>query len=54
MYEAPRLQRFGTFRELTEQRTGKRTLGDDLIPGIGNDCDASLPTGDPRACLVRS
>ena len=55
MYEAPKLTRMGTFRELTLQRNqaaaGKRTVGDDLIPGIGMDCDGSAPVGDPTACL---
>lgn len=49
-YEAPKLTRLGTFRELTLQNT-KRTLGDDLIPGIGMDCDSNAPQGDPAACL---
>jgi hypothetical protein len=49
-YEAPKLTRLGTFRELTLQG-GKRTVGDDLVPGIGMDCDGSAPQGDPTACL---
>lgn len=51
MYQAPALERFGNFRELTLQNGRKRTLGDDLIPGIGLDCDNTAPVGDPRACL---
>ena len=50
MYEAPKLTRLGTFRELTLQ-SGKRTIGDDLVPGIGMDCDVNAPTGDAAACL---
>jgi hypothetical protein len=49
-YEAPKLTRYGKFREVTLQGT-KRTIGDDLIPGIGMDCDGSAPQGDPTACL---
>ena len=50
MYEAPKLTRFGTSRDLTLQG-GKRSIGDDLVPGIGMDCDSSAPSGDPAACL---
>ena len=49
-YEAPKLTKFGTFRELTLQG-GKRSIGDDLVPGIGMDCDTSASAGDPAACL---
>ncbi|MCC6316872.1 MAG: lasso RiPP family leader peptide-containing protein [Gemmatimonadaceae bacterium] len=55
MYEAPKLEKFGSFRELTLGRnplaTTKRIIGDDLIPGIGMDCDGNAPAGDPRACI---
>ena len=53
MYQAPVLERFGSFRELTLQgpNTTKRVVGDDLIPGIGLDCDANAPSSDPRACI---
>lgn len=39
MYEAPKLEKFGTFRELTLQG-GKTTIGGDLTPGWtgGLDC----------------
>jgi len=50
MYEAPKLEKFGSFRQLTLQST-KRIIGDDLIPGIGLDCDGNAPPGDPRACI---
>lgn len=55
MYEAPKLTRMGTFRELTLASNPalafKRTIGDDLIPGVGMDCDGGAPQGDPTACL---
>ena len=54
MYEAPRLEKFGTFRALTLGRgpNGTKTvIGNDLIPGIGLDCDANAPPSDPRACI---
>jgi hypothetical protein len=50
MYEAPKLDKYGTFRDLTLQTT-KRIIGDDLIPGIGLDCDGNAPPGDPAACI---
>lgn len=53
MYQAAQLERFGTFREMTRQGTGKHIVGDDLIPGIGLDCTdpTQVPPGDPRACI---
>ena len=54
MYEAPKLEKFGTFRQLTltvGPNTTKRIIGDDLIPGIGMDCDGNAPSSDPRACI---
>lgn len=52
MYEAPTLERFGSFRELTLQKyPTKRIIGDDLIPNIGLDCDGNAPPGDPKACI---
>lgn len=51
MYQAPTLERFGSFRELTLQRyPTKRSLGDDLIPNIGLDCDPNAAPTDPIAC----
>jgi hypothetical protein len=47
MYEAPRLERFGNFRELTQ---AKNTMGHDLMPAPGqglNECDTNL---GPAAC----
>jgi hypothetical protein len=53
MYQAPVLEKFGTFRQLTLQGANntKRIIGDDLIPGIGLDCDGNAPQGDPKACI---
>ncbi len=54
MYEAPTLQRFGSFRELT--LTDKTVPGMDSLPGIGDiQCNPNpkSPTG-PGACIVRS
>lgn len=51
MYESPKLTRLGTFRDLTLQGSTKRVIGDDLIPGVGMDCDGNAPQGDPTACL---
>jgi hypothetical protein len=55
MYEAPEIQRFGTFRELTlakrAPKYGKSVIGDDQIPGIGLDCNPNVPPSDPRGCL---
>jgi hypothetical protein len=51
MYEPPRLERIGTFRDLTGQGTPSKTvIGDDLVPGVGMDCDGA-PTATPQnAC----
>ena len=54
MYEAPTLQRFGSFRELT--LSDKTVPGMDMLPGIGDiQCNPNPknPTG-PGACIVRS
>ena len=52
MYEAPKLEKFGTFRQLTlGPGAGKNKVGDDLIPGVGLDCDGKAPPGDPRGCI---
>jgi hypothetical protein len=51
MYEAPKLERFGAFRDLTLQGYGKLVIGDDLIPGVGLDCNDQVPATDPRACI---
>ena len=53
MYESPKLEKFGSFRELTLQvnNGNKKVIGDDLIPGVGLDCDGSAPSTAPNACL---
>lgn len=54
MYESPKLEKFGNFRELTLNRlpyATKRVIGDDMIPGIGMDCDGNARPGDPAACI---
>jgi hypothetical protein len=54
VYQVPKLERFGSFRELTLVRapkTGKTVIGDDSIPGIGLDCNPNVPPSDPRGCL---
>lgn len=50
MYQTPRLTRFGTFRELTQQGPiyGKSIVGDDLVPGIGMDCNPNPPSSNPE------
>src|SRR5688572_30460354 len=50
MYEAPKLTRFGKFRDLTLQGPSKNTIGDDLVPGVGMDCSSTANPNDPRAC----
>ena len=55
MYVSPRLERFGSFRELTLQTpnpaAGKTIIGDDLVPGVGLDCNPNAAPGDPSGCL---
>jgi hypothetical protein len=54
MYQAPKLEKFGTFRQLTQggrgNPWGKNIIGDDAIPGVGLDCNSNAPAGDPTAC----
>ena len=50
MYESPKLERFGTFRDITRQGLGKSVVGQDLVPGVGLDCNPNTPAGDPRSC----
>lgn len=40
MYEAPKLERFGTFRELTLDCQKGFATGDPLLPGGGGTNDA--------------
>ena len=56
MYQAPKLEKFGTFRQLTQGQlgiaaTGKTVIGDDAIPGIGLDCNPRVPPSDPTGCI---
>jgi hypothetical protein len=54
MYQAPKLEKFGTFRQLTQTKinaSGKSAIGDDQIPGIGLDCNPRVPPSDPTGCL---
>ena len=51
MYQAPTLEKYGTFRQLTQFSRNKDHIGDDLIPGIGLQCNAKAPPSDPIACL---
>lgn len=39
MYHTPRVERFGTFRDLTLGGDGKRILGNDFCLGQGDDLD---------------
>jgi len=55
MYEAPKLEKFGAFRDLTLQNPGaaaygKNVVGDDLVPGVGLDCNGTVSPTDPTAC----
>jgi len=54
MYQAPKLEKFGTFRQLTQGKinaSGKSAIGDDAIPGIGLDCNPRVPPSDPTGCI---
>jgi hypothetical protein len=50
MYEAPRLEKFGRFRDLTLQYQSKTVAGNDLALPNGHDCDPLAPSTDPLAC----
>jgi hypothetical protein len=57
MYHTPRVERFGTLRELT--RGGKSDPGWDLAAGLGNDniqpgCTAEAAPGSAASCVSRS
>ena len=52
-YQSPRLTRFGRLRDLTQQSMGKTVIGDDLVPGIGMDCNPD-PSSGVNACTDRS
>jgi hypothetical protein len=54
MYESPKLERFGTLRDLT--RAPFAALGASLslasgsLPLGAGDCGPNVPIGDPSAC----
>ena len=53
MYETPKVERFGTLRELTQ---GKSDPGFDLSAGLGQDnvdpgCTAQAHPGSAAACI---
>ncbi|HEX5438677.1 MAG TPA: lasso RiPP family leader peptide-containing protein [Gemmatimonadaceae bacterium] len=55
MYQTPRIERFGTLRELTQ---GKDAFGIDQSIGIGEDsdqpngCTAEAEPGSAAACIT--
>ncbi|MCU0627394.1 MAG: lasso RiPP family leader peptide-containing protein [Gemmatimonadaceae bacterium] len=46
MYERPRLERFGTFRELTQLSPGVGSINLDVVNGGAAACDC-LPVEQP-------
>jgi hypothetical protein len=53
MYEAPKLQRFGTLRQLTAAPFSALGTPLSLASGslpIAGDCGPNVPLGDPSAC----
>jgi hypothetical protein len=57
MYQSPRVERFGTFRELTLQGgdDGKRVMGFDLAFASGDDpdtdqCNGNAEPGSAAGC----
>ena len=54
MYESPRLERFGTLRQLTAApytalgATAALAVGS--LPMGAGDCGPNIPLGDPSAC----
>jgi hypothetical protein len=58
MYHTPRVERFGTLRDLT-QFGGKSDPGWDLSAGLGNDgvaegCTKEAAPGSAAGCISRS
>jgi hypothetical protein len=52
MYTTPALTKFGTLREITKGAFhSKSVIGDDMIPGIGLDCNPNAHPGDPTGCI---
>ncbi len=54
MYETPRIEKFGSFRELTLQTWGKTTPGMDIIPGTGNMCNPQPDVPGGITSCIRS
>lgn len=54
MYESPRLERFGTLRQLTaapySALGGTAALAAGSLPMAAGDCAPNIPLGDPSAC----
>ena len=53
MYEAPKLERFGTLRQLTAAPFAALGTSLSLASGSligGGDCGPNVPVGDPSAC----
>lgn len=54
MYQSPRLERFGTLRQLTAASFAALgtplSLASGSLPLGGGDCGPNVPLGDPSAC----
>jgi hypothetical protein len=54
MYEKPKLERFGTLRELTaapfSALAAPFSLASGSLPIGAGDCGPNVPLGDPSAC----
>jgi len=54
MYESPRLERFGTLRQLTAAPYtalgATAALAAGSLPMGAGDCGPNIPLGDPSAC----
>lgn len=53
MYQAPKLERFGTLRQLTAAPFSALGTPLSLASGslpVGGDCGPNVPLGDPSAC----
>ena len=49
VYQKPKVERFGTFRELTQQN-GKKDVGFDLANSLGTSCNLQAAPGSHAAC----
>jgi hypothetical protein len=54
MYQSPKLERFGTLRQLTaapfSALGSSLSLAGGSLPIGAGDCDPNVPVGDPSAC----